>query len=59
MINAGKTVIHRAKKIRLIAVCLFYACENNSLARTHKEIAPMFNMNQKDITKAKRDLMNF
>ena len=53
--NAGKTVIHRAKKkIGLIGVCLFYACENNGLARTHKEIAPMFDINQKDITKAKK-----
>lgn len=50
--NKGKHVIIRGRhRISLIAACIFFACKKNKKSRTIKEIAKLFNLNYRNITK--------
>ena len=48
----GKTIITRgANRRSLIAACIFFACKRKGNTRSPKEIARMFNLKYKDVTK--------
>ena len=50
--NSGKAVIIRGTNRRaLVASCVFYACKRKGSTRSPKEIAKLFDLNYKDITK--------
>lgn len=54
-INEGKQIIIRGKnRISIIASCVFKACEMNKNPRNIKEIAAMFNIDEKKITKGNK-----
>ena len=56
--NKGKNIIVRGTKRKsLIAACVFFACKKNNKARSAKEIAKIFNLNYKDITKGCKKFM--
>lgn len=53
--NAGKQIIIRGNnRISIIAACIFKACEMNKTPRTNDEIAKMFGIGEKRITKGKK-----
>lgn len=53
--NKGKQVIIRGNNRRgIIAVCVLKACELNKTPKNPKEIANIFRLTEKDITRAKR-----
>ena len=50
--NKGKTVIIRGTNRRsLVASCVFFACKRKGVTRSPKEIAKLFDLKYKDITK--------
>ena len=50
--NKGKPVITRGlNRTSLIAACLFFACKRKGDSSSHKEIADLFQIDYKDITK--------
>jgi transcription initiation factor TFIIIB Brf1 subunit/transcription initiation factor TFIIB len=50
--NKGKTVIIRGTNRRsLVASCIFFACKRKGVTRSPKEIAKLFELKYKDITK--------
>jgi len=50
--NVKKSIIIRGTNRRsLIAACVLYACKRNKSVRSSKEIATLFGLNHKDITK--------
>lgn len=50
--NIGKTIIIRgANRKSLIAACVFFACKRKGKTRSPKEIAKIFELKYKDITK--------
>lgn len=50
--NEGKFIIIRGKHRKsLIAACIFFACKKNKKSRSAKEIADMFDLNYRDVTK--------
>lgn len=53
--NAGKQIIIRgANRLSIIAACVFYACEKNKIPRSIKEIADMFDLDEKKVTKGNK-----
>lgn len=58
--NSGKTVIIRGKrKLALIASCIFYACKKKGLSRSPKEIAKLFDLSYKDMTRGYKIFLKF
>ena len=56
--NKGKNIIIRGTNRKsLIAACVFFACKKNNKARSAKEIAKIFNLNYKNITKGCKRFM--
>lgn len=56
--NKGKNIIIRGTNRKsLIAACVFFACKKNNKARSAKEIAKIFCLNYKDITKGCKKFM--
>lgn len=50
--NEGKYIIIRGKHRKsLIAACIFFACKKNKKSRSVKEIAGLFDLNYRDVTK--------
>ncbi|ARF09475.1 transcription initiation factor IIB [Indivirus ILV1] len=58
--NSGKTVIIRGINRRaLVASCVFYACKKKGNTRSPKEIAKLFDLSYKDITKGYKLFLKF
>lgn len=58
--NIGKTVIIRGSNRRsLVAACVFYACKKNKITRSPKEIADLFKLKYKDVTKGCKIFVKF
>jgi len=55
--NKGKNIIIRGiNRLGLIGACVYYACRRNKKPLNPKEIADLFNIRQKDLTKGRRTL---
>lgn len=58
--NFGKTVIIRGTNRKaLVASCVFYACKKKGNTRNPKEIAELFDLTYKDITKGYKMFLKF
>jgi len=54
-INAGKQIIIRGEnRLSIIAACVFKACEMNKNPRNDKEIASFFKLDEKKVTRGKK-----
>jgi len=58
--NIGKTIIIRGSNRRsLVAACVFFACKKNKITRSPKEIANLFKLKYKDVTKGCKIFLKF
>lgn len=58
--NKGKNIIIRgSNRTSLIAACIFFACKRKGITRSPKEIAELFGLKYKDITKGCKMFLKF
>lgn len=56
--NIGKSIITRgSRRLSIIAACIYYACKRKGKTRSPKEIAKLFNLKHKNITRGCRTFL--